>query len=70
MGTVLRIPAVNKPARSEIILSPEEDIGQLIAEYMGVEIADVYHAILEELNDVIKQIDDVPSDTDMRGENE
>lgn len=55
MGTVLRIPAVNKPQRSEIILSPEKDIGELICEYMGVEIADVYHALLEELEELGKE---------------
>ena len=49
MGTVLQIPAVNKKARSETILFPENDLYYLVKEYLGDEIAGIYEEMLEEL---------------------
>ena len=55
MGANFVIPAVHKAKRTEMLLSPEEDLSDLIEEYLGEEIKEVYEEILDELYDYREQ---------------
>ena len=49
MGTNFVIPAVHKSKRVETLMTPEDDLSNLIGEYLGNEIKGVYDEVLDEL---------------------
>lgn len=55
MGTVITIPAVNKPKNAKTILYPINDLYWLIKEYIGDEAAGIFDELTDELLDYREQ---------------
>lgn len=47
MGFMLSIPAIVKSKKTEIILEPEKNMGELIQEYMGSQARDIYLELVQ-----------------------
>lgn len=55
MGSNFVIPEVHKSMRVETIMNPEEDLADLIGEYLGGMIKDMYEELIDELYDYREQ---------------
>lgn len=65
MGSVISIPAINKPETTKTILEPRDDLREIIDEYLGMDAAKLYDEVIETAEqDIWDAIEEEKMETD------
>lgn len=65
MGSVIGIPAINKPETTKTILEPRDDLREIIDEYLGMDAAKLYDEVIETAEqDIWDAIEEEKMETD------